>query len=167
MYTASIAVDDVIDALADFLTPFLTGWEIVRAQVNRVPLPKGPSVVLTELTTVDLSVPTVAYDPANSAAAVRGPKRIDIQMDFYGEGSSERATTVQTMLRNEWAFEHFPPTVKPLYASDALQAPMVTGEQQWASRWTLTASLQYNPIVTVAQQFADAASMQQVLAADL
>ncbi len=48
MYSVSITVDNVIDALADFLQPFVGTAEIVRAQANRVPMPQGPCVVLTE-----------------------------------------------------------------------------------------------------------------------
>ena len=40
--------------------------------------------------------------------------------------------------------------------------PLVTGEEQYDERWILTASLQYNPIVTIPQQSADALSVSQI-----
>jgi len=158
-YTASIAIDQVIDALSAFLAPFVPTGQVVRAQVNRVALPSNPCVVLTELLLVDLSVPFTEYQPLADTATVYGPARIDIQVDFYGESASEYCKVVQTTFRSAWGYDWFPANVKPLYTSDGIQAPMVTGEQQWQSRWTLTVSMQYNPTVTVPQQFADQASI--------
>ena len=53
------------------------------------------------------------------------------------------------------------------YCSDGMQSPLVTGEQQWEGRWTLTASLQYNPVVTVPQDFADVLIPNLVIPADV
>jgi hypothetical protein len=162
MYASSISVDQVIDALVTFLTPFLPGADIVRAQVNRVALPSNPCAVLTELLQVDLSVPSTTYIPSASPvpaddgiAKIYGPSRIDIQIDFYGTQAGEFCKTVKTAFRSHWGFEHFPENIRPLYTSDGVQSPLLTGEQQYESRWTLTASMQYNPTVTVPQQFAD------------
>ena len=167
MYTSSINVDQVIDALADFLAPFVPGAQVVRAQVNRVAMPSNPGVVLTEMLQVDLSVPATEYQPDASTATIKGPTRIDVQIDFYGEQASEFCKTVKTAFRSHWGFSHFPANIKPLYTSDGIQAPLVTGEQQYESRWTLTASLQYNPIVTVPQDFADVLVPNKILPADV
>ena len=167
MYSSSITVDQVIDALADFLAPFVPGAEVVRAQVNRVAMPSNPCVILTEMMQVDLTVPATDYQPDDNTATVYGPSRIDVQIDFYGEQASEFCKTVKTAFRSHWGFSHFPANIKPLYTSDGIQAPLVTGEQQYESRWTLTASLQYNPIVTVPQDFADVLTPNKVLPADV
>lgn len=167
MYTSSITVDQVIDALADFLAPFVPGAQVVRAQVNRVAMPSNPGVVLTEMLQVDLSVPATEYQPDAGTATIEGPTRIDIQIDFYGEQAGEFCKTVKTAFRSHWGFSHFPANIKPLYTSDGIQSPLTTGEQQYESRWTLTASLQYNPIVTVPQDFADVLTPNKVLPADV
>jgi hypothetical protein len=167
MYTSSINVDQVIDALADFLAPFVPGAQIVRAQVNRVAMPSNPGVVLTEMLQVDLSVPATEYQPDAGTATIEGPTRIDIQIDFYGEQAGEFCKTVKTAFRSHWGFSHFPANIKPLYTSDGIQTPLTTGEQQYESRWTLTASLQYNPIVTVPQDFADVLVPNKVLPVDV
>jgi len=167
MYTSSITVDQIIDALADFLAPFVPGAQIVRAQVNRVAMPSNPGVVLTEMLQVDLSVPATEYQPDAGTATIEGPTRIDIQIDFYGAQAGEFCKTVKTAFRSHWGFAHFPANIKPLYTSDGIQAPLVTGEQQYESRWTLTVSLQYNPIVTVPQEFADTLTPAKVLPADV
>ena len=167
MYTSSINVDQVIDALADFLAPFVPGAQVVRAQVNRVAMPSNPGVVLTEMLQVDLSVPATEYQPDAGTATIEGPTRVDIQIDFYGEQAGEFCKTVKTAFRSHWGFSHFPANIKPLYTSDGIQTPLTTGEQQYESRWTLTASLQYNPIVTVPQDFADVLVPNKILPADV
>jgi hypothetical protein len=48
-----------------------------------------------------------------------------------------------------------PANIQPLYADNPTQMPLIDGEAQYEQRWKLTASLQYNPIVTVSQDFAD------------
>jgi len=167
MYTSSISVDQVIDALAAFLAPFMPGAQIVRAQVNRVALPSNPCAVLTELLQVDLSVPATEYQPTDDTATIYGPSRIDVQIDFYGAQAGEFCKTVKTAFRSHWGFAHFPANIKPLYTSDGGQSPLLTGEQQYESRWTLTASMQYNPTVTVPQEFADVAYPASVIPADM
>ena len=166
-YTASITVDQVIDALKAFLAPFMPGAQIVRAQVNRVALPSNPCAVLTELLQVDLSVPATDYQPTANTATIYGPSRIDVQIDFYGAQAGEFCKTVKTAFRSHWGFAHFPANIKPLYTSDGVQSPLLTGEQQYESRWTLTASMQYNPTVTVPQEFADEAYPTLVIPADV
>jgi hypothetical protein len=167
MYTSSITVDQVIDALATFLAPFVPGGQIVRAQVNRVALPSNPCVVLTEMLQTDLSVPATLYQPDDDTATVYGPSRIDVQIDFYGAQAGEFCKTVKTAFRSHWGFEHFPAGIKPLYTSDGIQSPLLTGEQQYESRWTLTAYMQYNPTVTLPQQFADEAIPTVMTPADI
>ena len=167
MYTASITVDQVIDALAAFLAPIIPGGQVVRAQVNRVALPANPCAVLTELLQVDLSVPATDYQPLANTATIYGPSRIDVQIDFYGAQAGEFCKTAKTAFRSHWGFAQFPANIKPLYTSDGVQAPLTTGEQQYESRWTLTASMQYNPTVTVPQEFADEAYPNQLVPVDV
>ena len=167
MYSSSITVDQVIDAMADFLAPFVPAAQIVRAQVNRVPMPSNPGIVLTELNQVDLSVPDTEYQPDASTATIKGPTRIDVQIDFYGAQAGEFCKTAKTAFRSHWGFAHFPANIKPLYTSDGVQSPLTTGEQQYESRWTLTASMQYNPTVTVPQEFAEEAYVKKLIPIDL
>lgn len=155
MYTSSISVDQVIDALAAFLAPFCPGAQIARGQVNRVPMAPSPCVYLTEVLQVKLAVPNTDYRPDDDEADIGSRRRIDIQMDFYGLPAGEFAAAVSTAFASHWGFAHFPSNIKPLYTSDPVQAPLTTGEQQYESRWTSTAALQYNPTVTVPQEFAD------------
>lgn len=168
-YVSSITVDQVVDALKAFLVPFIPNGltKIVRGQSNRTPMPAAPCVVLTELLQVDLSVPRTDYQPDDDTATIHGSARIDVQCDFYGLAAGEYAKAAQMGLRSLWGWSQFPANIKPLYTLDAVQAPLITGEEQYEARWTLTASMQYNPVVTVPQEFADELEMHETVAADV
>lgn len=168
-FVSSISVDQVIDALKVFLLPFIPDGQnkIVRGQVNRVAQPADPCIVMTELLTVDLSRPRQDYQPDDSTATLHGPVRIDVQLDFYGELSSDYCKAVKNSFCTMWATSQFPKNIQPLYASDGIQSPMISGEAQWQSRWTLTVSMQYNPVVTVPQEFADELGVHETIAADV
>lgn len=167
MYTSSIIVDEVIDALADFLTPLVDGATIARAQTNRVAMPPSPCVILTELLEVDLAIPYENYQPNDNTTMIHGATRIDIQVDFYGVQSGDFCKAAKAAFRSQWGFAQFPANIKPLYTSDGLQSPLITGEKQYESRWTVTVSIQYNPIVTVPQEFADEAIPNAVIPTDV
>jgi hypothetical protein len=164
-YVASITIDQVIDALAAFLAPFVPGGEIVRAQVNRVAMPKNPCAILTELLDVDLCVPYEDY--ATTIATIHGPSRVDVQVDFYGALAGSYCKSVKAALRSQYGFNHFTANIRPLYTTDGVQSPLTTGEQQYESRWTLTVSMQYNPTVTVPQDTADVVTTEPPNVVDL
>ena len=155
-YVPSVTIDQVIDALTTFVQLILPTGQIVRGQQNRVALPPDPCCVLTELLESDLNVPYGDYTPTNQTAILNASTRIDVQVDFYGVLAGNYAKAFKSMFRSEWGWEQFPDTVKPLYTDDGRKMPLITGEQQYESRWTLTASMQYNPTVTVPQQSATA-----------
>ena len=152
LYVASITVDKVIEALGAFVQPFAPGAPVIRGQQNRVAMPVTGFVELTELLQVDLETPV-----ATSALAqvdLAGPKRIDIQMDFYGPSAGDWCTAVKGVYRSCYAYSLFPDGIKPLYCSDGNQSPLDNGEEQYELRWIITASLQYNPVVSMPQQSA-------------
>lgn len=155
MYTPSLTVDNVIDALATFIQPFVGTGEIVRGQINRVATPKNPCVILSDLLLVDLETPWDLGEITASAIDMRAPKRIDIQADFYGPDSSDQCAAVKGVLRSGYATSQFPDGIKPLYCTDGMQVDYSNGEQQWQQRYSITVSLQYNPVVGLPQQFAD------------
>lgn len=156
MFQITIPVDSVITALGQFLEPFVDGAWIIRAQQNRVAPPRGPFVKLTEILQTPLETATLTNDGDNGQLTIYGPKRIDIQIDFYGPCAGDQCAAVATVYRTAYAPAQFPDGIKPLYCSDGNQGPLITGEEQYESRWTLTASLQYNPLVVLPQQSATA-----------
>jgi len=80
------------------------------------------------------------------------PTRYEMQLDFYGSTSQTWAMQTQALFRDQYATDIFPANIQPLYADDPVQIPLIDGEQQYEQRWKITANLQYNPILTTAQQ---------------
>ena len=158
-YVPSIALDSVFEALGVFLQPFVAPAQIIRAQVNRVAMPVGSFVELTEIASIDIEVPRQWYDTVNLQRNVIGPKRLMIQADFYGSQAGDWCAAVKTMWRTPYATAQFPSGIAPLYCDDGNEAPLITGEEQYERRWVLTMNLQYNPIIVVPQQSADTLSM--------
>ena len=163
-YIPTIVVDTVIEALALFLAPFVgnelgnttTPTPIIRAQVNRVPPPLPGFVELRDLMQKNLGMPIQIQnpDPDIQQATISTFTQLDVQIDFYGPNAGDWARAVEAVFRSLYAPDQFPAGIAPLYCSDARQAPLVTGEEQYENRYILTASLEYNPDVIVPQQSA-------------
>ena len=152
-------MDSVIDALAAFVQKFVIGGQVIRGQTNRVSMPKVPFAVLTEILQVDISIPRAENLSTEQKTKLHSPKRIDVQIDFYGPLAGDYCSAFKSSFRSEWGVLQFPSNIKPLYESEGHQAPLINSEEQYESRWTITASLQYNPTLTVPQQSATEASV--------
>ena len=156
-YVPTILIDAVIDALAAFIQPFLpAGSQVIRAQQNRVPMPLQGFVELRELMETDLETPTVINNGAADVlqATITTPTKIDIQVSFFGPSAGDWCKALKAVWRTFYAVSQFPAGIAPLYCSDGVQAPLITGEEQYENKWILTGSLQYNPDVIVPQQSA-------------
>lgn len=167
MYNVDKTVDHVIDALAIFIQPFVGEAQIIRAQVNRVPMPKFECVILTELFQIDLETPSVYFKQDGDLNRFSNSKRIDVQIDFYGEKSGDWCAAVNNCFKTSYATDVFPAGIQPLYLSDSRQTPMIGGEEQYVQRWTVTASIQYNPNVDLPQDSADKLSLNFIEAIDV
>lgn len=165
-YANSITVNSIMEALAGLIRNFVGTAQIVRGQANRVSYPKPPFVMLTELRNSDLQVPHVEYDFSVGAdsVTVRNAQKFNVQIDFYASNAGDMCSAVTSALRSSWGWNQFPQNIRPLYTQDGIQSPLVTGEQQYANRWILTTSLQYNPSFTAPQQYASNATVTTHLA---
>lgn len=155
--TASIDITEtqVIKALGDFISGVVS-CPVLRSQVNRVSMPTGDFIMMTPAHRSALATNVDTYP--SDAKAVQRSTQIDVQLDFYGSGAGDRAQTVATLLRDEYACAEMTGTgVQPLYAGDAHQMPLITGEEQYLERWTVEVSLQANPTITIAQDFMETA----------
>lgn len=166
-YVPSIALDSVFDALGTFIQPFVGSAQVIRAQVNRVAMPVGSFVELTEIASTDLEVPYQWYDGVNSQSDIVGPKRLMIQADFYGAQAGDWCAALKTVWRTPYATAQFPAGIAPLYCDDGNESPLITGEEQYERRWILNMLLQYNPVICVPQLAADTLKMNIVDIADL
>lgn len=153
--TTDIAEVDVYTALRAFLLSFLpVNTPVDRGQGNLVSMPLGGFVIMTSAGIDRLSTNVDNYTPANQTKSILTPSKYDVQLDFYGPDSQVWAMQTQALFRDQYAADSMPSNIVPLYADNALQMPLVDGEAQYEDRWKLTASIQYNPVTTIAQQSA-------------
>lgn len=154
-YTVEKTIDDAIDALAEAIQPFCLECEIIRTQENRVPMPLGQFVAINEVLTVDLATPVKKNNTDGISAEITQSKRSELQIDFYGPFAGDQARAFSTVFRTGHMVSMLPDWIKPLYAADAVNAPLISGEQQYEQRWILTVSLQFNAVITVPVQTAN------------
>lgn len=87
------------------------------------------------------------------------PAKMTVQLDVHGPGSSDNAVIITGAFRDSYAVDQFNLSgfdVAPLFTSDAKQLPFVNDSQVIEQRWVIDAVIQINPVLTAAQQFADA-----------
>lgn len=147
-----------------FLTSIVpTNTPILRGPVNRVSLPKVPAVIFTYLfqfrLRTNLHTDVDPFPSPGDGVITEQGTQVQVQMDFYGPQSNEWALAAEMLWRDEYGCNMLSPEAVPLYTDDARMVPLVTGEEQYLERYTVTAMLQWNPVTTVSQQFADTASV--------
>lgn len=151
--TLDIDDQDVFRALVVFFRSFLpSSVEVIQAQDNRVPMPKGGFITMNNTSMDRLSFNIDTYDAFNQGKSILTPTKYGIQLDFYGPNSQTWAMQTMSLLRDEYATTIFPSNIQPLYADDPVQIPLIDGESQYEQRWKLVATLQYNPTLTTTQQ---------------
>jgi len=152
----SLTTDDAFTALRAFLLAHLpAGVEVVSAQDNGVPMPAGPFVAMTLGPMQRLSTNVTKYTGgAPGTKAISMPTQFTVQLDCYGNDSGQWANIIAALFRDDVAYAAFPDGIKPLYADDPIQLPLVNGEQQYEQRWKTNAVLQIIPVITVAQESA-------------
>ena len=152
----SITEANLFKALGDFISS-IVDCQVIRAQVNRTAMPPGDFVSMTQSSSAPLS--TNIDSNTSNTKSVKAPTRWGAQIDCYGAQACDRAKAITALLRDDYACQQFAASgydIQPLYASDAQQMPLITGEQQYLERWTFEIALQYNGILTVSQDTADA-----------
>lgn len=150
--------DNLFLAVRAFVLSLIPGIEVIQGLGNGVPMPAGQFIALTASTQRRLRTNQSTYDSGTGTRAVEQGTEYSIQVDCYGPQSSDHATKISTMLRDPYGCNVLEPYgCQPLYTSDPGQSALVNGEENYEQRWMLTAVLQFNPVITVAQEFADGA----------
>lgn len=134
---------------------------VVQGLGNGVPMPDGEFICLTATGLKRLSTNHSIY-AVDLQRSAKMPTEYSIQFDCYGPNASDYANTLVAMWRDEYACDFLAPTGAPLYSGDPIQAPLVNGEENYEQRFTFTALLQFNPVVTVPQQSATALAVELV-----
>ena len=147
------------DALATLRGFFLTvvNCEVIQSQENRVSMPKGDFIAFNASGWSQLNVPVDDYTDTTHVVSQGG--QLNVQVDCYGAASLGRATTLIMLLRDSQAADYFDQSgydMQALYAEDAQQIPIVTGQNQYLERWTFTVALQINQSITLTTETANA-----------
>lgn len=166
-----------LDALAIKVRAFLLtiaedGIEVIQGPVNRAAQPKGTHCMFTFLFQRRLRTNVSTYEdgaPAGLRNIEQGTE-LHMQLDYYAASDSDMqpigklAVAVSTLWRDEYGVDALAPEASPLFIDDARGAPLALGEEQYVGRWISTGVLQYNPVTSVPQEFADEADVTVVLA---
>lgn len=156
--------DPMFIALRAFILTLVTGVEVVQGLGNGVPMPEGAFIALTATGQRRLATNEDTYNLIN-ARDVKQSTEYSIQIDCYGPNSSDYATAICMMLRDPYGCDMLLPYgCQPLYSSDPTQSALINGEENYEQRWMLTAVLQFNPVITVPHEYADALKVAFVCA---
>lgn len=164
------AVAPTLQLVYQAVNAFLTG--VVPAAIpvmqgidNRVPAPPATPgfVVFQALGKSRLRTAVDSWQGnAPTSLSVEQGMELTLQIDCYGPQASDWADMITTLWRDPYGCAALAPNCQPLYADDARMIPLVDSEEQYEERWSIDARLQYNPVVTPAQQFADIADITLV-----
>lgn len=163
MILPDITDNAVYAALGRFLSS-LFGITVIRGQVNDVSMPQGDFILMNDVWKKALSTNSRHYDFNESTAGIKTHTEYCIQVDFYGEGAGDRAQTFLNLVQDEYAFQSFPDGIKPLYATEPRQIPLITAEKNYLERWTTEVHLQFNPTVTTQIVLIDGLPVSTILA---
>lgn len=147
---------DAYVALGDFLTA-VTDAEIIRGQINRVPMPTGPDwIVMQAGRRAQMSTTVRDYDPDLEKQIMDLSTALYFQIDVYGPAAADNAQAIVTTFRSLWGADQFHASgFAPLMCEDPAQMPLIAGEQQWLQRWMIQCALHRSIALSVDQQFAD------------
>lgn len=149
-------VCEKLRAFLQFLAP--DGMPVIRGLDNLVPAPDVPYVLFTELVQQRITTNVSSFTDPGVGTGTRSTRMgtmLTFQVDFYGPASADLANAFANLLRDDVGCQALAPVVQPLYAGEPRLMPLINGEEQFERRWMVEAVLQWNPVASTPQQFAD------------
>lgn len=146
-------------ALRTFLLGFVS-CPVKQSQQNRGAMPKGDFILMTGLNAPGLSTDKTTFIPGQSNPGNETHSRStqwNVQLDCYGPSAADMAALIATTFKTDYAATALAAAaieIQPLYAEDPRQMTIVNGENQYEPRWIVELAFQYNPVVTLPQDFA-------------
>lgn len=154
--------DQVYAALVAFITGIVpAGVKVLRYLPNRtaLPPPRPGYAMIQALFTERLRFPIDTYTQGGNAPPTQYTveQGIDIpfQVDFYGKHSGTWSATASTLFQDTYGCDALAPNCQPLYCNEGRMMPLTDEEKAYEERWSLDAHVQWNPVVTATQQYAD------------
>lgn len=162
MASLALTESNMLAALRAVLLSLIgSGTEVIEGEINRIAEPVGPDfVVMIPITRERLStnVDTYADIPSAGVKRIAMPTAVTVQIDVHGPNSADNSAIIAAVFRDETAADGLALSgfdIAPLYTSEPRQTPFINAEQQVEFRWAIDLTLQVNPIITIAQDFAD------------
>lgn len=156
MASLNVTQQEIYKDVRTFLLGLFPGSElqIIQAAQNNNPLPNN-AVVMQILFTQNLDIAVVTPLPPTEAA-IQNSVEVRMQIDFYGVSAEARSRVIANLWRTGYTCDLLA-VCQPLYVQSHDRHIYVNDSNQYEDRWIIDLGLQYNPQVTVAQDFADAA----------
>lgn len=134
---------------------------IVQGAEDLVPEPGAApgtsSVVMTLIGQATLARGQATYTPAPNGTETRTrPMDYQVQLDFYGHESGDLAAAAHMLWQEGQGIDllrQLLPGCSPLWSDPPRMAPLVTGEQAYERRFTMTVHLQVPQGFTLPQGF--------------
>lgn len=154
MASLNVTQQEIYKDVRKFLIGLFPGSElqVIQAAQNNNPLPNN-AVVMQILFTNNLDIAVVTSLPPTEAA-IQNSVEVRMQIDFYGVQAEARSRIVANLWRSEHACERLT-ACQPLYVQSHNRHVYINDSNQYEDRWIMDLGLQYNPQVTVTQDFAD------------
>ena len=170
--TVAPVLDTVYAAVQSFVIGVtgLAQANVLKGYQNRVASPVGPFCLMTATMNTRLATNFDTWDtvnPAPTTVTAMAAMQLAMQLDLYGPSAGDWAVMLTTLLRDQYGVDALAPDCSPLYSDDPRRAPLVTGEEQWQDRWIVTAQLEYLPVTTAPQDFANAAGPVNLVDVDV
>ena len=170
--TVAPTIDNVYAALQPFIMGVtgLAQANVLKGYQNRVASPVGPFCLMTAVLNTRLATNVDTWDTVGTApttVTALTAMQLSVQLDLYGPSAGDWAVMLTTLLRDEYGVDALAPNCTPLYSDDPRRAPLVTGEEQWQDRWIVVAQIEYLPVTTIPQDFANVAGPVNLVDVDV
>lgn len=158
MAVLNVTEQEIYKDIRLFLLGLFPGSElqIVQSAQNNQPLPNN-AVVMQILFAKNLDVAVETYRPTTEVD-IQNSVEARMQIDFYGSSAEARSRILNNLWRNQFACDRLK-ACQPLYVQSYNRHVYVNDSNQYEERWIIDLALQYNPQVTVAQDFTDSAAI--------
>lgn len=157
--------DALVAKLGDLIASVVSGppgpvVPVIQLQANRTSMPPAVPGFVGMTPRIQARIATNVekgwygeIDP--QAIQLEQSVSVAVQCDFYGASAANWATMFSTVMRSEYACRQLAPIAAPLYNDSPKQAPLIDGEEEYEQRWIVTAYVQYNPVTSTPEQFAN------------
>lgn len=153
MISIDITDFEIFSAMRNYLNLLFPGIEVIRTQVNNVPMPMGAFITMNAVARKRVATNHRVWNKADSTQESSMTTDQVIQLDFYGSGSAQRAQTFSTLFYDYHGYDNFPEKIKPLYCTDASQFALISAEENYIERWQVDAHLGIYATVISPQEY--------------